>query len=155
MAPAPPPALSSPDLHPQVQSFLKTFYQISDIPSAHSAYSRCFTEDAVLVMASKKAVGRSEILALRRSMWEEIKSRHHVPSKVFAPDEGRGEVMLYGNVEQGLKRGMKQEKEWAARGRLEGFERGVGGLRWTFYQVYMDTASVEPKQKKRVDRKIQ
>jgi len=41
-----------------IKTFFEEFYKISDTPSAHEKYVDQFTNDAVLVMASKKGVGR-------------------------------------------------------------------------------------------------
>ncbi len=41
-----------------IKSFFEEFYTTSDTPDAHEKYAESFTEDATLVMASKKGVGR-------------------------------------------------------------------------------------------------
>lgn len=41
-----------------IKSFFEEFYKTSDTPDAHEKYADSFTEDATLVMASKKGVGR-------------------------------------------------------------------------------------------------
>ena len=43
---------------PSIPEFFETFYQISDTPDAHERYADAFTEDALLIMASKQAKGR-------------------------------------------------------------------------------------------------
>ena len=43
---------------PSIPEFFETFYQISDTPDAHESYADAFTEDALLIMASKQAKGR-------------------------------------------------------------------------------------------------
>ena len=40
-----------------IKSFFEEFYKISDTPVAHERYVENFTEDAVLVMGSKRRVG--------------------------------------------------------------------------------------------------
>lgn len=39
-------------------NFFERFYATSDTPDAHETYVNFFTEDATLIMASSKAVGR-------------------------------------------------------------------------------------------------
>ena len=41
------------------KAYFEAFYRLSDTPDAHEAYTNAFTEDATLIMASKKAQGRS------------------------------------------------------------------------------------------------
>jgi len=41
-----------------IKTFFEEFYRVSDTPEAHERYVENFTEDAVLVMGSKKGVGR-------------------------------------------------------------------------------------------------
>ncbi len=47
-----------------IKSFFEEFYKTSDTPDAHDKYADFFTEDATLVMASKKGVGREGILLI-------------------------------------------------------------------------------------------
>ena len=42
-----------------IKAYFEEFYKLSDTPDAHEAYTNAFTEDATLIMASKKAQGRS------------------------------------------------------------------------------------------------
>jgi len=41
-----------------IKAFFEEFYKTSDTPDAHEKYAESFTEDATLVMASKRGVGR-------------------------------------------------------------------------------------------------
>lgn len=46
-----------------IKQFFEDFYRTSDTPDAHEKYADSFTNDATLVMASKKGTGRDgEIL---------------------------------------------------------------------------------------------
>jgi hypothetical protein len=45
------------DLDPDFKSFFQDFYATSDTPEAHEHYAKYFTDDATLIMASKKVVG--------------------------------------------------------------------------------------------------
>lgn len=45
-------------IDPSIPQFFQTFYQISDTPDAHDQYAASFTDDATLIMASKKAKGK-------------------------------------------------------------------------------------------------
>lgn len=47
-----------------VRKFFETFYQASDNPEAHEAYTKFYTEDATLIMASKHVKGREGTLFL-------------------------------------------------------------------------------------------
>jgi hypothetical protein len=50
-----PPAV---EFDPEYKKFFENFYATSDRAEAHEEYAQCFTKDAVLVMASKRVVGR-------------------------------------------------------------------------------------------------
>lgn len=43
---------------PSYKNFFEHFYKTSDTPDAHDKYADAFTQDATLIMASKKAQGR-------------------------------------------------------------------------------------------------
>jgi len=49
------------DIDPAIKKFFEEFYAISDTPDAHEKYAQQFTEDATLIMASKKVKGSSGI----------------------------------------------------------------------------------------------
>ncbi|EMD90490.1 hypothetical protein COCC4DRAFT_159871 [Bipolaris maydis ATCC 48331] len=131
-----PPAIP---IDPSYKEFFQAFYATSDTPEAHEDYVKYFTKDATLVMASKIAVGRDEILALRKAMWETVSSRAHAPLKIFPFGPDANEVMLYGTVKYGLKVGGESSKDWAARAHL--VKEGDGKVMMSFYQVYLDTAA--------------
>ncbi|KAF2432012.1 hypothetical protein EJ08DRAFT_732767 [Tothia fuscella] len=140
MSEAPFQTPSSTPLKPTLSSFFKNFYAISDNPLAHTAYADQFTPSATLIMASKTAHGREEILTLRKSMWEKVASRKHTIEKIFPIEENADEVMLYGRVEYVMKEDEREVcVEWAGRAVVE--EGGDGVIRLRFYQVYMDTAA--------------
>ncbi|KAH3947661.1 hypothetical protein HBI56_186760 [Parastagonospora nodorum] len=126
------------DLDPNFKTFFQDFYATSDTPDAHEHYAKYFTDDATLIMASKKVEGHDEILALRKSMWEKVSSRSHNPIKIFPFGSYSDEVMLYGTVKYGLKDGGEKEVDWAARAKLVNED---GKIRMSFYQVYLDTAA--------------
>lgn len=46
-------------IDPTFKRFFEDFYAISDTPDAHEKYAQQFTEDATLIMASKKVKGSS------------------------------------------------------------------------------------------------
>ncbi|RDW71104.1 hypothetical protein BP6252_07667 [Coleophoma cylindrospora] len=100
-----------PSLTPDegITAFFESFYAISDTPSAHDDYVSFFTPDATLIMASKKGVGASEILEIRKGMWKTVKSRVHYPQKIFPFGAGSREVMLHGLVKYELLDGRKAE----------------------------------------------
>jgi len=125
-------------IDPVYTQFLESFYAISDTPDAHEEYVSQFTKNATLIMASKKCVGSSDILALRKGMWEKVSSRSHQPLKIFPFGEGSGEMMLYGVVDYVMKDGKKAGVDWAARGQLV---KENGKVKWDYYQVYLDTAA--------------
>ena len=52
------PELPSIPIDPSIPQFFETFYQISDTPDAHDRYVEFFTDNATLIMASKKVVGK-------------------------------------------------------------------------------------------------
>jgi hypothetical protein len=125
---------------PSYKRFFESFYQISDSADAHSQYVDQFTPDATLIMASKRCEGSDEILALRKGMWEKVKSRKHTPTKIFPFGEDSDEVMLFGRVEYVMKEGDREAGlDWAARARL--VEEG-GVVRMAFYQVYLVSLSL-------------
>ncbi|USP78285.1 hypothetical protein yc1106_05559 [Curvularia clavata] len=127
-----PPAIA---VDSSYKEFFERFYATSDAPDAHEDYVKYFTRDATLIMASKVAMGRDEILALRKAMWEKISSRAHAPLKIFPFGPNANEVMLYGTVKYGLKAGGESSKDWAARAHL--VKDGEGTVMMDFYQVYL------------------
>ncbi|KAJ4406368.1 hypothetical protein N0V91_004577 [Didymella pomorum] len=120
------------------KEFFEQFYATSDTPDAHEKYVENFTDDAILIMASKKVKGSDEILALRKGMWEKVASRKHKAIKIFPFGPNSDECMLYGTVEYGLKAGGESGVDWAARAHLV---KDGEKVKMDFYQVYLDTAA--------------
>jgi len=56
---------------PRIVPFYENFYKVSDDPAetAHDEYVDALTPNGTLIMGSKKAVGKDEILALRKGLW--------------------------------------------------------------------------------------
>lgn len=52
------PEVPSIPLDPSIPQFFENFYKMSDTPDAHDEYVRNFTDEATLIMASTKAVGK-------------------------------------------------------------------------------------------------
>jgi len=123
-----------------IKTFFEEFYNTSDTPDAHDKYADSFTQDATLVMASKKGVGREEILQIRKGMWVAVASRLHTPIKIFPFGSGSSEVMLYGTVAYTLKDGRRANVEWGARANMV---KDGGDWKLGFYQVYLDTAATQ------------
>ena len=48
--------------------FFERFYKTSDTPGAHEEYSKQFTQDATLIMASKKVQGREGVCLCPRPL---------------------------------------------------------------------------------------
>ncbi|KAH8664975.1 hypothetical protein BGZ60DRAFT_61616 [Tricladium varicosporioides] len=128
------------DVEEGIKNFFENFYRISDTGTeeAHEKYADSFTQDAELVMGLKRGVGHSEIIKIRRGMWEHVKERLHTPKKVFP--FGDGEIMLYGDVRYVLKDDRSANVEWAARAKMvhEGGKWKMG-----FYQVYLDPTTMQ------------
>ncbi|KAH6633645.1 hypothetical protein C7974DRAFT_433591 [Boeremia exigua] len=120
------------------KAFFEEFYATSDTPDAHEKYIEYFTNDATLIMASKKVKGSDEILALRKAMWEKVASRKHRAVKIFPFGPNADECMLYGTVQYGLKAGGESGLDWAARAHLV---KDNGRVRMDFYQVYLDSGA--------------
>jgi hypothetical protein len=136
---------------PKYRDFISEFYRISDTPDAHDTYVSQFMPSARLVMGSKEANGSegtvpsfpiriahqltniAEILALRKGLWEKVKTRSHSPLKIFPFGPDADEVMLYGIVVYEFKAGGGSGLEWAARGVLTEVD---GKVVWKEYQVY-------------------
>jgi len=123
-----------------IKAFFEEFYKTSDTPEAHEKYADSFTENATLVMASKKAVGKEEILQLRKGLWAAVAARQHDIYKVFPFGSGSNEVMLNGKVAYTLKDGRKANIDWAARANLV---QDGGKWKLHYYQVYLDTAATQ------------
>ncbi|KAF2721193.1 hypothetical protein K431DRAFT_346493 [Polychaeton citri CBS 116435] len=131
-------ATASPEVNPEIVSFFEAFYRTSDTPDAHELYADHLTSNAKLIMGSKTATGRPEILQMRLAMWDKVSSRSHKPTRVFPAGKDSEEVMLHGTVDYGFKDGKTLEGvEWAARA-VFGEESGVRKM--VFYQVYLDSA---------------
>jgi len=125
-----------------IKGFFEKFYSISDTPSAHSEYVNSFTDTAIFILASKKAVGHEQILEIRKGMWEKVAERLHTPRKIFPFGDGSQEVMIYGTVEYVLKNERRASVEWAARAEMVRIEEN-GEWKMRFYQVYLDTAAMQ------------
>ncbi|RSL41884.1 hypothetical protein CEP53_012486 [Fusarium sp. AF-6] len=127
-------------IHPDIVTFLQSFYSVSDTPGETEKYVDMFTEDATFVLASKKAAGHSEITTLRQGMWEAVASRKHQLFQIFPFGKGSDELMLYGTVALQLKNGGSAEIDWAARAELVR-SAPDGKYRFKYYQVYLDTGA--------------
>ncbi|KAH8793019.1 hypothetical protein F5882DRAFT_427148 [Hyaloscypha sp. PMI_1271] len=132
-----PPGVQADD---GIKAFFEEFYKTSDTPDAHEKYADSFTGDATLIMASKKGVGREEILQIREGAWAVVASRQHTIHKIFPFGSGSSEVMLYGVVAYTLKDGRKTDVEWGARANLV---QDGGKWKLQFYQVYLDSAATQ------------
>ena len=47
-----------------IKAFFEEFYKTSDMPDIHEKYADSFTDNATLIMASKKGVGRDGISSI-------------------------------------------------------------------------------------------
>ena len=83
----------------------------------------------------------TEILALRKGMWEKVSSRLHRPVQIFPFGPNADEVMLHGTVKYTFKAGGEAGLEWAARAHLVKVD-GTGRVRMDFYQVYLVSTPV-------------
>ncbi|PWY72382.1 hypothetical protein BO70DRAFT_364915 [Aspergillus heteromorphus CBS 117.55] len=131
---------SSPALSPATSAsmiaFLENFYRTSDTENLHETYVDSFTDDATLIMGSKVARGKDEILPLRHGLWTHVLSRKHFPERVyFGADR---ELMLHGTVRYVLKADPDTEVEVPWAGRVV-FDEKVEKMR--FYQVYLDPSA--------------
>lgn len=121
-----------------IKRYFEEFYKTSDTPDAHERYTDSFTKDATVVIGSKKAVGRDEILKFRKGMWTAVAARLHSPIKIFPFGPNANEVMLYGTLTYTMKDDRKVNLEWAGRANLV---NESGNWKMSFYQVYVDTAA--------------
>lgn len=76
----------------------------------------------------------SEILSLRKGMWEKVNSRKHTAVKIYPFGSDSNEAMLYGKVGYSLKDGREATVDWAARAHLV---KQDGAVMMDFYQVYL------------------
>ncbi|KAK7615119.1 hypothetical protein BKA81DRAFT_353612 [Phyllosticta paracitricarpa] len=127
---------------PDFKKFFEDFYAVSDTPDVHDEYVKNFTDGATLIMASRKAVGKEEILQLRKGLWERVSIRRHFPLKIFPAGNNADEVMLHGTVGYVLKEGGEADIDWAARAHLV---KEDGRVKMDFYQVYLDTGAQQKK----------
>ncbi|KAL9076665.1 MAG: hypothetical protein Q9157_003582 [Trypethelium eluteriae] len=125
---------------PQIRRFFEEFYAVSDSPTEHERYANHFTPDATVIMASNKFQGTSDILQMRKFMWERVATRLHRPEKIFPFGMSSDESMLYGTVDYVFKDGNEATTEWAAHAH---FRKTEQGLKMDFYQVYLVRASSE------------
>lgn len=56
-------------LDPRIVPFYENFYRVSDSPEAHDEYVDAMTSDGLLIMGTKKATGKDELMALRKGLW--------------------------------------------------------------------------------------
>jgi len=133
-------------LLPEVKAnFIKGFYAVSDDPTKLDDYVAHFTPDAEVKMGiAPSATGAEGIRKLRSSMWSVIATRHHRPMGVYVLDAEAREVMVYGDLDLGLKNGERVYIQWSGR-----IVFGPGpDLKMSFYQVYMDTGPIQAAAKK-------
>ncbi|KAL1954323.1 hypothetical protein VTO42DRAFT_1397 [Malbranchea cinnamomea] len=117
-----------------IDGWFKEFYATSDDGTAHEKYPTFFAEDAKLIMGDKTAVGRDEILNLRKGMWSAICSRKHTYT-YFSSSELPNTYMLCGTVKYGFKDGGTGELDWVAKAEFEG--EGAD-RKLSFYQVFLN-----------------
>lgn len=79
----------SGNFDPAYKAFFERFYQISDTPEAHEEYSKQFTSDADLIMASTRVKGTSGIFC--------VCTLYKEPSSNI----GRNSGLPQGNVDKG------------------------------------------------------
>lgn len=133
---------TAPAVSSQVASFYEKFYAVSDNsdPSTHTQYADAFTKDATFIMGPKKVAGYDDILELRKGLWSgPVVKRLHTLERIYSFGDDGKDVMLYGNVQYGLKNGKDCTVDWAGRAKL--VEEG-GDLKMKFYQVYLDSSVV-------------
>lgn len=68
-------------IDPTIPKFFENFYHISDTPHAHERYADSFTDDATMILASRKAVGR-EGLSLHSLLYHQTS---RLPSSPCSP----------------------------------------------------------------------
>jgi|SRR5690242_3105181 len=93
---------------------------------------------AAPALSELSSLRHSEILALRKGMWEKVASRKHQAVKIFPFGPQSDECMLYGTVKYGLKAGGESGLDWAARAHLM---KDDGRVKMDFYQVYLVSMS--------------
>ncbi|KAL9614181.1 MAG: hypothetical protein Q9167_001333 [Letrouitia subvulpina] len=120
-----------------VRQFLRKYYYIANDISLDNEYRDLFTEDAVFIMANRKAVGRSALVSLRKKLWEEIPKRDHSPTKIFSlgNDEDDMELMVLGSAEWGYHAGHSKTGDWAAHVKLE--RDKDNNVLCSYYQIIM------------------
>ncbi|KAK2812987.1 hypothetical protein FQN50_001008 [Emmonsiellopsis sp. PD_5] len=117
-----------------ISDWFNAFYAVSDDGTAHEKYPDFFAPDAKLIMGDKVAVGRDEILTIRKNMWSAVSSRRHTYT-YFTSSEVPNTYTLIGQVKYGFEDGTEGEKDWVAKAEFEGEgdER-----RMVFYQVFLN-----------------
>ncbi|KAI4159716.1 MAG: hypothetical protein LQ342_006331 [Letrouitia transgressa] len=106
---------------PDVRQFLRKYYYIANDISLDTEYAELFTEDAIFIMANRKAVGRSAVVSFRKKLWDEIPKRDHSPTKIFSlgNDDDDMELMVLGTAEWGYHAGHSKTGDWVAHVKLE------------------------------------
>ncbi|EME89055.1 uncharacterized protein MYCFIDRAFT_185494 [Pseudocercospora fijiensis CIRAD86] len=127
---------------PEIRAFFEKFYAVSDTPGGHEQYADMFTGDGTLIMGPNKTQGRDNIIKMREGMWVKVAKRSHQPKQLYPFGSGSNDIMLFGTVDYTLREGGSTSLDWAARAR---FVEHQGGLKLDHYQVYLDTASMTPK----------
>ncbi|OBT82746.1 hypothetical protein VE02_09100 [Pseudogymnoascus sp. 03VT05] len=79
---------------------------MTDGTVAHERHRTFYADDAKLIMGDKTAVGRDEILELRKSMWSAISSRRHTYTFYTSPEKPQT-YMLEGEVAYEFRAGGK------------------------------------------------
>jgi hypothetical protein len=132
--------------------FISNFYRCSDDPDGNEKWVSFFELDATVIMGTNRAQGSEEIAVLREGMWDHVKERTHLVTKVFPARfenfSNQIELMLFGDVNYRLKGGRFAAAGWSAHAVL--FKKGIekpdemrdeGTWKFAFYKVWKDDAT--------------
>jgi hypothetical protein len=115
------------------------------VPAALHVCHRILSHPISSIPSSGKyhvLISTTEILVLRKGMWEKVSSRSHNPMKIFPFGSYSDELMLHGTVKYEMKAGGEKELDWAARVHLVKVD---GKVKMDFYQVYLVSQSSFPR----------
>ncbi|ROW16511.1 hypothetical protein VPNG_02794 [Cytospora leucostoma] len=131
---------------PETRQLLETFYELSNAPNSASDIDA--NEEAladlfhpvkgVYQLASRRAEGRDEILALRKALFAYIPRRDHTAVKLFTFGGDQTQIMVLGRVAYGHHAGHETSGDWAAKTVLT---RVGGEVKFLEVNIIMDTAA--------------
>ncbi|EXJ79924.1 hypothetical protein A1O3_08209 [Capronia epimyces CBS 606.96] len=137
-----PTSVTLPD---SIKDLIAVFYTLADDKSADAGprmAKEIFTADAHFGGATAVHKGSEDIAHSRVNAWKTVTSRRHVVKKVFAHDAAGHDLLLLAELEQGFVNGKSLLSPFVVHVVVDADSVKAGSPRFSYMQVYADTAPV-------------